>query len=89
MPITRLLQAVKNVRQQRFYRLQTQKAKLFMNIKHLKTNKLLSEEDAFILTEMMTGMFDPVFSDYSPATGLSLRSRMTHTYAAKIRYDKQ
>ena len=32
---------------------------------------------------MMTGIFDPVFSDYSPATGISIRSRMTHTYAAK------
>ena len=29
---------------------------------------------------MMTGIFDPVFSDYSPATGISIRSRMTHTY---------
>lgn len=45
--------------------------------------QVVSAEDAFILTQMMTGMFDPVFSDYSPATGLSLRSRMTHTYAAK------
>lgn len=45
--------------------------------------QVLSQEDAFVLTQMMTGMFDPVFSDYSPATGLSLRPRMTHTYAAK------
>ena len=44
---------------------------------------VLSEKDAYILTQMMTGMFDPVFSDYSPATGISIRSRMTHTYAAK------
>lgn len=45
--------------------------------------QVLSKENAFILTEMMTGIFDPVFSDYSPATGLSIRPRMTHTYAAK------
>lgn len=45
--------------------------------------QIISEQDAFILTQMMTGIFDPVFSDYSPATGVSLRSRMTHTYAAK------
>jgi len=44
---------------------------------------VLSKENTFILTEMMTGIFDPVFSDYSPATGISIRSRMTHTYAAK------
>lgn len=44
---------------------------------------VLSKKDAYILTQMMTGMFDPVFSDYSPATGVSIRSRMSHTYAAK------
>ncbi|MFS0817883.1 transglycosylase domain-containing protein [Lysinibacillus sp. 1P01SD] len=48
-----------------------------------KAEKAISKENAFILTEMMTGIFDPVFSDYSPATGISIRSRMTHTYAAK------
>ncbi|RTQ94956.1 transglycosylase domain-containing protein [Lysinibacillus telephonicus] len=45
--------------------------------------QVISEEDAFILTDMLTGIFDPVYSDYSPATGVSLRPRMTHTYAAK------
>ena len=45
--------------------------------------QVISKEDAAVLTQLMTGMFDPVFSDYSPATGLSLRSRMTHTYAGK------
>ncbi|WP_096550301.1 transglycosylase domain-containing protein [Ureibacillus thermosphaericus] len=45
--------------------------------------QVISEQDAFLLTQMMTGIFDPIFSDYSPATGVSLRSRMTHTYAAK------
>ncbi|WP_155593587.1 transglycosylase domain-containing protein [Lysinibacillus cavernae] len=48
-----------------------------------KTETAISKENAYILTEMMTGIFDPVFSDYSPATGISIRSRMTHTYAAK------
>lgn len=45
--------------------------------------QVITKEDASVLTHMMTGIFDPIFSDYSPATGLSLRSRMTHTYAAK------
>lgn len=45
--------------------------------------QLLAEEDAYIMTQMMTGIFDPVFNDYSPATGVSIRPRMTHTYAAK------
>ncbi|QCR31384.1 transglycosylase domain-containing protein [Lysinibacillus sp. SGAir0095] len=48
-----------------------------------KSEQVISEENAFLLTDMMTGIFDPVFSDYSPATGVSLRPRMTHTYAAK------
>lgn len=45
--------------------------------------QLLAEEDAYIMTQMLTGIFDPVFNDYSPATGVSIRPRMTHTYAAK------
>lgn len=48
-----------------------------------KAKQVLSKEDAFLLTDMLTGIFDPVYSDYSPATGVSLRPRMTHTYAAK------
>ena len=57
--------------------------KMVYEYKAPEKEQVISEEDAFVLTQMMTGMFDPVFSDYSPATGLSLRSRMTHTYAAK------
>lgn len=48
-----------------------------------EAEQVIKKKDAFVLTQMMTGMFDPVYSDYSPATGLSLRPRMTHTYAAK------
>ena len=45
--------------------------------------QVISEQDAFLLTDMMTGMFDATLSDYSPATGLSIRPKMTHTYAGK------
>ena len=48
-----------------------------------KNKQVISEEDAFLLTDMMTGMFDATLSDYSPATGLSIRQKMTHTYAGK------
>lgn len=51
--------------------------------KNAKKEQAIKKADAFLLTQMMTGMFDPVFSDYSPATGLSIRSRISHTYAAK------
>lgn len=59
------------------------KGKVVYKYKKPEKEQVISKQDAFILTQMMTGMFDPVFSDYSPATGLSLRSRMSHTYAAK------
>lgn len=59
------------------------KGKVVYKYKKPEKEQVVSKEDAFILTQMMTGIFDPVFSDYSPATGLSLRSRMSHTYAAK------
>lgn len=45
--------------------------------------EVLTEDKAFMMTHMMTGMFDNVYSDYSPATGASLRPQMTHTYAGK------
>ncbi|WP_075618417.1 transglycosylase domain-containing protein [Paenisporosarcina indica] len=46
-------------------------------------NRVMEADDAFILTHLMTGMFDPVFNDYSPATGLSIRGKQTRPYAAK------
>lgn len=56
---------------------------LIYEYKKPKENKAITEQDAFLLTEMMTGIFDPVFSDYSPATGVSIRPRISQTYAAK------
>lgn len=45
--------------------------------------EVLSEQQAAVLTHMLSGIFDPVYNDYSPATGTGLRSKMTQTYAAK------
>lgn len=45
--------------------------------------QVMSAQDAFVLTHLMTGMFDPVFNDYSTATGLSMRQKQTRPYAAK------
>lgn len=47
------------------------------------TKQALSVQDAFILTHLMTGMFDPVFNDYLVSTGLSMRPKQTRPYAAK------
>ncbi|MEO4054023.1 PBP1A family penicillin-binding protein [Solibacillus sp. CAU 1738] len=59
------------------------KGEVVYKYKKPTAKRILSEQDAYLLTDMMTGIFDPVYSDYSPATGVSLRGRMTHTYAAK------
>ena len=48
-----------------------------------KAKQVISEQDAFVLTHLLTGMFDPVFNDYSSATGLSMRQKQTRPYAAK------
>lgn len=52
---------------------------------HPKQSKkhVVAEQDAFVLTHLMTGMFDPVFNDYTYATGLSMRQKQTRPYAAK------
>ncbi|MEK5067267.1 transglycosylase domain-containing protein [Sporosarcina sp. FSL K6-1508] len=49
----------------------------------MSKKRVMSEQDAFVLTHLMTGMFDPVFNDYSSATGLSMRQKQTRPYAAK------
>lgn len=49
----------------------------------VKSKQVLSKQDAFVLTHLLTGMFDPVFNDYSSATGLSMRQKQTRPYAAK------
>lgn len=47
------------------------------------TKRVITEQDAFVMTHLLTGMFDPVFNDYSVATGLSMRSKQKRPYAAK------
>ena len=50
-----------------------------------KTEKarILEKKDAFLLTQMMHGMFNKSFNTYLYATGTSLASKLTHPYAAK------
>lgn len=48
-----------------------------------ESKRVLKKDDNFILTQLMTGMFDPVFNDYAPATGISVRNKQTRPYAAK------
>ncbi|QFF97891.1 PBP1A family penicillin-binding protein [Psychrobacillus glaciei] len=61
------------------------KGKVIYDVETEKTKekKVLLEQDAFMLSHLLTGMFDPTFNDYSPATGNSIRSKQTRPYAAK------
>ena len=45
--------------------------------------RAMTAQNAFVLTHLMTGMFDPVFNDYLTSTGVSMRSSQTRPYAAK------
>ncbi|MFF2753369.1 transglycosylase domain-containing protein [Psychrobacillus sp. NPDC058041] len=63
----------------------TNKGKVIYDIENEKPKekKVLLEQDAFLLSHLLTGMFDPTFNDYSPATGNSIRSKQSRPYAAK------
>lgn len=45
--------------------------------------RAMTEQNASVLTHLMTGMFDPVFNDYLTSTGISMRAKQSRPYAAK------
>lgn len=48
-----------------------------------KPKQILNEQSAFILTDMLTGMFDPELNGYTQVTGSTIASQLTHSYAGK------
>lgn len=48
-----------------------------------KTDSHLNEKSAFILSDLMTGMFDESLNDYTSVTGASISDELAHTYAGK------
>lgn len=50
---------------------------------HPKSQQVLDPATCFVLSQMMTGIFDPKLDDYSRVTGYSVRNILTHTVAAK------
>ncbi|WP_080872311.1 transglycosylase domain-containing protein [Oceanobacillus timonensis] len=44
---------------------------------------VLDEKKAFILTQLLTGMFDETLNNYTSVTGASLQSQLTDIYAGK------
>lgn len=45
--------------------------------------QILDEQTAFILTDLMTGMFDPMLDGYMSVTGSPIMNQLTQTYAGK------
>ncbi len=51
--------------------------------KKQKLEQRLDENLSFVLTHLMTGMFDESLNDYSTVTGASINHMLTRTYAGK------
>ncbi|MBP2242537.1 1A family penicillin-binding protein [Cytobacillus eiseniae] len=48
-----------------------------------ETIPILKPELAYVMTQMMTGMFDPKLNGYTSVTGSTVANQMTRTYAGK------
>lgn len=48
-----------------------------------KSEEVLNKDNIYILNEMMTNTYNPIFNDYMSPTILSLNSRLTKKYAIK------
>ncbi|RLQ93464.1 transglycosylase domain-containing protein [Falsibacillus albus] len=46
-------------------------------------DQVLEKDTDFVLSQMMTGMFDPKLNDYASVTGTSIISQMSRPYAGK------
>src|SRR5699024_510834 len=47
------------------------------------TREKLNEQSTFILTHLLTGMFDEELNGYTTVTGAPIVDKLTHTYAGK------
>ncbi|MEH7460725.1 PBP1A family penicillin-binding protein [Bacillus thuringiensis] len=50
---------------------------------HLENKQILDENNAFVMEEMMTGMFNKKLSSYTSVTGQNLIPKLSRTYAGK------
>lgn len=51
--------------------------------KEVENDLVLNQNYVYILNEMLTGTFDTAFQDYTSATGVTIASKLTNTYAYK------
>ncbi|ENQ3079646.1 PBP1A family penicillin-binding protein [Bacillus cereus] len=50
---------------------------------HLENKQILDENNAFVMEEMMTGMFNKKLSSYASVTGQNMIPKLSRTYAGK------
>ncbi|CAM4072868.1 penicillin-binding protein [Bacillus manliponensis] len=50
---------------------------------HLEKKQALNKDNAFVMQEMMKGMFNKKLSSYAAVTGQSILPELSHTYAGK------
>lgn len=50
---------------------------------HLENKQILDENNAFVMEEMMTGMFNKKLNSYASVTGQTLIPKLSRTYAGK------
>ncbi|WP_456273012.1 transglycosylase domain-containing protein [Bacillus sp. AK031] len=51
--------------------------------KEYKKEQVLDPDAAFVMTHMLSGIFDPKLNDYSTVTGITIRKHTTRPYAGK------
>ena len=51
--------------------------------KEIKRPRVLSQEDAYVMTQMLTGVFDKRLNGYASVTGASIAPKLSRPYAGK------
>src|SRR5690625_6342908 len=62
-----------------------QQGKVMYSRPNKETKQILDENKTFILTHLMTGMFDKKLNGYMQVTGATIIPQLTRTYAGKDR----
>lgn len=51
--------------------------------KRKEPKQILNEQSAFLLTDLLTGMFDPALNGYTQVTGTAIADKISHPFAGK------
>lgn len=73
----------KSVKPYTIEKIETANGEVIYQREDSKKKQVLDPQATFILTQLMTGMFDPTLNGYMHVTGEAIASDLTHTYAGK------